>query len=101
MELERLSTETGTQLLKKLEVYGTQKEINKAVEEYDGHALALILLGQYIRKVYDGDIRKRDRIHRLTKERTQDRHARRVGKRPIIGSRFLRLGERHPCRPKR
>jgi tetratricopeptide (TPR) repeat protein len=78
MELERLSTETGNQLLKKLGVNGAQKEINKAVEEYDGHALALTLLGKYIKKVHDGDIRKRDRIPELTKERSQGRHARRV-----------------------
>ncbi|NIM16787.1 MAG: TIR domain-containing protein, partial [Candidatus Aminicenantes bacterium] len=78
MQLERLSMETGNQLLKKLGAYGAEKEINKAVEEYDGHALALTLLGQYIKKVYDGDIRKRDRIPRLTKERRQGRHARRV-----------------------
>ncbi len=78
MQLERLSMETGNQLLKKLGAYGAEKEINKAVEEYDGHALALTLLGQYIKKVYDGDIRKRDRIPRLTKERSQGRHARRV-----------------------
>jgi tetratricopeptide (TPR) repeat protein len=45
---------------------------------YDGHALALTLLGQYIKSVYKGDIRKRDRIPKLTLERRRGRHARRV-----------------------
>jgi tetratricopeptide (TPR) repeat protein len=78
MELEHLSTGAGMQLLKSLGVKGTEKEVEKAVSEYKGHALALTLLGQYIKSVYEGDIRKRDTIPRLTKERTQGRHARRV-----------------------
>jgi len=78
MELEHLSQEAGVLLLKNLGVKGTDKEILKAAEEYDGHALALTLLGQYIKSAYGGDIRKRDKIPRLTKERIQGGHARRV-----------------------
>ncbi len=78
MELEHLSTGAGMQLLKSLGVKGSDKEVTKAVEEYKGHALALTLLGQYINSVYEGDIRKRDTIPQLTKERLQGRHAVRV-----------------------
>ena len=78
MELEHLSHEAGAKLLKRLGVKGNKKDILKAAEEYDGHALAVTLLGQYIKSAYQGDIRKRDRIPRLTKERIQGRHARRV-----------------------
>jgi hypothetical protein len=78
MLLEHLSPEAGALLLRNLGVAGTGKEIEKAVEEYDGHALALTLLGQYIKSVFKGDIRKRDRIPKLTLERRQGRHARRV-----------------------
>nr|NIM11592.1 hypothetical protein [Candidatus Aminicenantes bacterium]NIM84766.1 hypothetical protein [Candidatus Aminicenantes bacterium]NIN17601.1 hypothetical protein [Candidatus Aminicenantes bacterium]NIN41479.1 hypothetical protein [Candidatus Aminicenantes bacterium]NIN84253.1 hypothetical protein [Candidatus Aminicenantes bacterium] len=75
MELEHLSIEAGMQLLKGLEVTGSEKEMTKAVKEYKGHALALTLLGQYIKKAYDSDIRKRDKIPSLS---GRDAHAQRV-----------------------
>jgi tetratricopeptide (TPR) repeat protein len=78
MELEHLSYESGAELLKGLGVNGSEKDILKAAEEYAGHALAITLLGQYITSVYKGDIRKRDRIPQLTKERLQGGHAHRV-----------------------
>jgi tetratricopeptide (TPR) repeat protein len=78
MELDHLSFDACAELLKRLGVKGSDKDILKAAEEYDGHALALTLLGQYITSVYRGDIRKRDRIPHLAKERIQGGHARRV-----------------------
>ncbi len=78
MELEHLSFDAGAELLKGLGVNGSDKDILKAAEEYDGHALALTLLGQYIKSAYKGDIRKRDRIPHLSKERIKGGHARRV-----------------------
>jgi tetratricopeptide (TPR) repeat protein len=78
ISLEHLSNAAGTQFLKSLGITGPDKEILKAVEEYDGHALALSLLGRYLHSVYRGDIRKRDKIPKLTKERSQGGHARRV-----------------------
>jgi len=78
MNLEHLSDDAGALLLKSLGVVGSDKDMEKAVKEYDGHALALTLLGQYTKSVYKGDIRKRDKIPRLTQERLQGRHARRV-----------------------
>jgi tetratricopeptide (TPR) repeat protein len=76
--LEHLSDEPGLQLLKKLGVKGSDKEIVQAVQEYGGHALALNLLGNYLHSVYHGDIRKKDRIPRLTMERKKGRHAQRM-----------------------
>ena len=78
MPLEHLSPGAGALLLRSLEVEGTEKEILKAVQEYDGHALALTLLGNYIKSVFKGDIRERDRIPKLTQDKRQGRHARRV-----------------------
>jgi tetratricopeptide (TPR) repeat protein len=66
--LEHLSDEAGMELLKYLGVKGTDDEIKQAVREFDGHALALMLLGTYLSIVYNGDIEKRDRIAKLTKE---------------------------------
>ncbi len=78
LELDHLSQQSGAELLKCLGVKGREKDILKAAAEYDGHALALTLLGQYIKSSYQGDICKRDRIPRLSKERIQGGHARRV-----------------------
>jgi len=78
MPLEHLSNEAGALLLRKLEVEGTDKEILEAVQDYDGHALALTLLGNYIKSVFKGDIRQRDRIPKLTKDKRHGHHAYRV-----------------------
>ena len=78
MELDHLSFDAGAELLKRLGVKGSDKDILKAAKEYAGHALAITLLGHYITSVYKGDIRKRDRIPQLTRERLQGGHARRV-----------------------
>jgi len=78
LPLEKLSPGAGAQLLRNLGVQGTGKEIETAVREYDGHALALTLLGHYIKNVYKGDIRQRDRVPGLTKERHRGGHGRRV-----------------------
>jgi hypothetical protein len=68
IHLEKLSDEAGMELLKHLGVKGTDDEIKQAVRDFGGHALALTLLGTYLSKVYKGDVRKRDRIAKLTKE---------------------------------
>lgn len=78
IDLEDLSAEAGAQLLESLGVQGTPDELKEAVEEFEGHALALTLLGQYLTTVYQGDIRQRDRIAQLTREPNQGGHARRV-----------------------
>jgi tetratricopeptide (TPR) repeat protein len=76
--LDRLSPEAGAQFLQYLGVNGTFDELKEAVVEFDGHALALSLLGRYLAIVYKGDIRQRDKIARLTDEQKQGGHARRV-----------------------
>jgi tetratricopeptide (TPR) repeat protein len=76
--LEHLSPEAGAAYLVNLGVEGAPKELKQAVEEFDGHALALTLLGSYLAVVYRGDVRQRDKIARLTDEKRQGAHARRV-----------------------
>ncbi|MCK4760824.1 MAG: TIR domain-containing protein [Candidatus Aminicenantes bacterium] len=98
MNLDKLAPAAGAQLLKHLGVNKTaggaasspsvpsvssvanffEREMFRAVEEYDGHALALTLLGNYLSVCCGGDIRKRDTVPRLTGERRQGRHAKRV-----------------------
>ncbi len=77
IDLEHLSPEFGAMLLKHLEIKGTDREFRQAVEEFDGHALALNLLGTYLFAVYNGEIRERDKIERLAFEgNPQGKHAR-------------------------
>ena len=78
INLEHLSLVAGAKLLENLGVKGGADELEQAVGEFDGHALALTLLGRYLDIVYNGDIRQRDKIAKLTKERKQGTHARRV-----------------------
>lgn len=57
-ELETLPVEAGADLLRHLRIEGTQAEIEEASEGLGGHALALTLLGTYLRDVLGSDIRK-------------------------------------------
>jgi SEFIR domain len=61
-EVDRLSEAAGAALLRKLGVEGSSKEMAKAVEEVDGHALTLDLLGTYLKRAHGGDVRRRDRV---------------------------------------
>jgi predicted ATPase len=75
-ELEQLSSEAGTQLLRALGVKGHEVELRNASEEFGGHCLALTLLGSYLTDAYNGDIRSRKEVSvRLTHDVRQGVHA--------------------------
>ena len=76
--LEHLSLDAGMELLEHLGVKGTSEELKQASREFGCHALALTLLGNYLAVVHHGDVRKRDRIARLTDEEKHGGHAKRV-----------------------
>jgi len=76
--LNHLSPDAGIELLKHLGVKGTSEELKQASHEFGYHALALTLLGSYLTVVYDGDVRKRDQIARLTDDEEHGGHAKRV-----------------------
>lgn len=78
ISLENLSTEAGEELLRKLGVKGTSKELQETSGEFSGHALALTLLGNYLAAVHKGEIRKKALIPHLTEDEEQGEHARRV-----------------------
>ena len=62
-ELPRLSTAAGVKLLRAIGVRtGSQADFEKLVEDVDGHALTLQILGQFLVRAFHGDIRRRDRI---------------------------------------
>jgi len=78
IDLEALSQEAGAEYLKHLEVDGTVEERKEAAKDFGGHALALTLLGRYLKVVHRGDIRKRREIPHVMDEQKQGKHARRV-----------------------
>jgi len=78
VNLERLSTEAGRHLLREAGVKGMDSELDAAVEEYEGHALALVLLGEYLVKFLDADIAKRDLIPPFPDKTRAGRHAFRI-----------------------
>ena len=74
-KLTRLSTEAGVALLQSFKVKGSLRkvipsadgrellnEFEKLVEDVQGHALTLNLLGSYLHDAHAGDIRKRDLV---------------------------------------
>lgn len=74
-DLEQLQEKDGVALLQSIGVKGSDAELRQAVNEVAGHALALNLLGNYIKTVLNGDIRQRDKIPDLMAERNDGKHA--------------------------
>jgi nucleoside phosphorylase/tetratricopeptide (TPR) repeat protein len=62
VNLMRLSRDAGMHLLKTLGVTGTEQEFAALVEDVKGHALTLALLGGFLKRAFNGDIRQRDRV---------------------------------------
>lgn len=76
--LSALTQEAGAQVLVACGVRGTWDELKSTSGDFDGHPLALTLLGGYLRFIHRGDIRKLDLNPSLTKNPRADRHVRRV-----------------------
>ena len=57
---------------------GTSEELREAAKEYDGHCLALSLLGSYLEDACEGDVRKRKEIGPLEEDEPLGGHAQRV-----------------------
>lgn len=77
-DLEHLTPQAGAQLLRAQHVNGDDDELEQAATEYEGHALALTLLGSYLADVCGGDIRRRNEIESLEEDVRHGRHAERV-----------------------
>ncbi|HYN20783.1 MAG TPA: hypothetical protein VE078_07485, partial [Thermoanaerobaculia bacterium] len=76
--LETLSPGAGAELLHELGVEGKESELRLASEEFGNHALALTLLGTYLKDLCEGDVRRRREVHLLEEEADETGHARRV-----------------------
>ncbi|HVJ58705.1 MAG TPA: protein kinase [Terrimicrobiaceae bacterium] len=78
-DLEHLSSDAGAKLLQTLGVRGDDDELRNASKEFDGHCLALTLLGSYLTDAYRGDVRRRTELsEHLTHDVRQGAHARKV-----------------------
>jgi serine/threonine protein kinase len=78
-DLEQLSSDAGAKLLRALGVKGHEAELRNASAEFNGHCLALTLLGSYLTDAYNGDIRCRKEVSgRLAHDVRQGAHARKV-----------------------
>jgi hypothetical protein len=71
-DLEDLPLECAVSLLRKMQIIGTDKELEEAAEDYGCHALSLIVLGRFL-FVKGRDIRIRDKIklERASENRNQ------------------------------
>jgi tetratricopeptide (TPR) repeat protein len=79
LDLENLAVDEGAYLLQELIGRKTpRRELREAVTAVDGHALAVTLLGNYIRDVHDGDLNGRFDIGDLTVSAREGGHARRI-----------------------
>lgn len=79
LELENLSIRDGADLLRYLiRTDARQRDLEKAVEEVQGHALAITLMGSYLRDVHQGNLAKRVDLEKLTVAERDGGHARRI-----------------------
>ena len=78
-DLEQLSSDAGATLLRALGVKGQEEDLRNASNEFQGHCLALTLLGGYLTDAYNGDIRCCEEVSaRLVDDVRQGVHARKV-----------------------
>jgi tetratricopeptide (TPR) repeat protein len=78
LDLERLSDTAGAELLRSLDVQGSDEELRGAAREFGGHGLALNLVGTFLRDVYGGDVHCLDEVSLLEEDQERGGHARRV-----------------------
>lgn len=76
--VEKLDEVAGRELLKTLGVDGPDQQLENAARELNGHCLALTLLGNLLRRRFNGDVRRRDQLGPLLHDPEQGGHARRV-----------------------
>jgi tetratricopeptide (TPR) repeat protein len=55
-DVERLSAKDGRALLQQLGVKGQDEALDTVVREWDGHALTLHLLGNYLTEMHEGEV---------------------------------------------
>jgi hypothetical protein len=80
VDVDRLSDEAGAELLRDNDVWGIDRDLKAASNDFGGHPLALSLLASYLKETQNGDVRRRDHLRGLLADADNPRHdqARRV-----------------------
>ncbi|MBT9311079.1 AAA family ATPase [Leptothoe kymatousa] len=78
IDLEALSDRAGASLLRALGVNGLQPELEAASRQVQGHGLALRLLGTYLKKVCNGDVRRMGEVDLSRVDQRLGGHAHRL-----------------------
>ncbi len=79
LNLENLNEWDGAELLQHLiGGHASRVDCRQAVQEVDGHALAITLLGHYLKDVHGGDLAGRFGLAGLTVDTREGGHARRI-----------------------
>ena len=78
LNLDTLGEAAGAAYLRALGVEGPDGELRAASWEFGGHALALKLLGSYLREAHAGDVRLRSEVALLEEDAERGGHAWRV-----------------------
>jgi hypothetical protein len=76
--LDVLSDEAGRELLRSLGTKGKDGELEETARRFGGHALALVLLGNFLKQAFKGEIKFVERVDQLIFDQKQGGHARRV-----------------------
>ncbi|MCP4680355.1 MAG: serine protease, partial [Deltaproteobacteria bacterium] len=80
-DVTRLSEGEGCALLKKVGVMGSDSDLKRAVELWDGHAITLSLIGAYLAKDHGGDIAHLDDIDAPTADEQRYERVHRIMRR--------------------
>jgi tetratricopeptide (TPR) repeat protein len=80
VDIDRLPDEAGAALLRDNGIWGTDKELKAAAQDFGGHPLALGLLASFLKETQAGDVRRHDHIRGLLADTDNPGHdhARRV-----------------------
>lgn len=62
LDLPNLNSKSGADLLRHLGVRGNEEELSRASDEFAGHALALTLLGTFLRDACEGNVARRQEV---------------------------------------
>ena len=75
IDLETLNEDAGARYLRSLGVTGNDGELRAASREFGGHALALKLLGNFLREAHGGDAAMRRHVALLEEDAAEGGHA--------------------------
>ncbi len=76
--LEHISDEAGRKLLEMRRIFGPEKELERIVQQFGNHALAINLLAEYLRMFENHPLEKANSILNLDIPDKQGKHARRI-----------------------